>query len=137
MRCATVLVCVVLAGCATSDDPAEGGFFNGVAGLAGGGYEARIAEREQGLAAAQGRQQALAVELSGLEREHAALSNQIIRQQAALRARGVGLPLGTDQAIQAAAAEPVGADPAARAASLRRAIADSRRLSAQLAMLGS
>jgi hypothetical protein len=126
MRGATVLVCVALAGCATSGDPAEGGFINGVAGLAGGGYEARIADREQ----------ALAFELAGLEREHAALGNQIIGQRAALRARGVGVPPWTEQAVLAATAEPRAADPAARAASLRRAIADSRRLSVQLSMVG-
>jgi hypothetical protein len=135
MRGAMVLVWVALAGCATSDGPAEGGF-NGVAGLAGGGYEARIAEREQALTAAQGRQQALAFELAGLEREHTALGNQIVAQRAALRARGVGLSPATEQAVLAATAEPRAADPAARAASLRRAIADSRRLSVQLSMFG-
>ena len=37
---------VWLAGCATSADPHEGGFVSGVVGLAGGGYQQRVAERE-------------------------------------------------------------------------------------------
>ena len=36
-----------ISGCATTDDPREGGLVNGVVGLASGGYQERITEREQ------------------------------------------------------------------------------------------
>lgn len=123
-----------LAACAASDDPAEGGFFNGVAGLAGGGYQARITEREQAVAAAQTQGAALSVDLARLEAKHAALQRQLVAQEAALRARGIGVPPGTDARIrQASATAPASADADARVASLQRSIADMQALSAQLA----
>jgi chromosome segregation ATPase len=40
---------LLLAGCATSPDPAKGGFISGVSGLLSGGYERRIAEQSSEL----------------------------------------------------------------------------------------
>jgi chromosome segregation ATPase len=40
---------LVLAGCATSPDPARGGFVSGVSGLLSGGYDRRIAEQSSDL----------------------------------------------------------------------------------------
>lgn len=125
-----------LAACSASDDPAAGGFFNGVAGLAGGGYAARITAGEQAVAASQSRGAALSAELARLEDTHAALRRQLIAQEAALRARGIGLPPDTDaRTRQAAATAPPGADSDARVASLQRSIADMQALAAQLAAL--
>jgi len=127
-----------LAGCAVSDDPAAGGFVSGIAGVAGGGYDARIAERETGLAATQAEGAALTAQLAALEREHASLKDQLIRQRADLGAAGVRLTPASERAFQTAiATEPSETDPAARAAALQRAIADGRRLSEQLAALSS
>jgi hypothetical protein len=127
---------LVLAGCVQSADPAEGGFFSGIAGLAGGGYEARITEREGEVADARARQAALTAELAALEAEHGDLKARIARQRAALRTRGVALPPETEARVEATlATEPRGRDPAARALALQQAIGDARRLSEQLAML--
>jgi hypothetical protein len=128
-RLALALACV---GCApVSDDPAEGGFFNGVAGLAGGGYEARVGEREQAVASAEAQGAALTAELDALQGEHAALKTRIVQQRAALRAARVRLTPATEGRIQAV----VAAQPANRVADLERAIADARTLSGQLAGL--
>jgi hypothetical protein len=132
---ARILTVLLVAGCVQSDDPAEGGFYSGVAGLAGGGYEGRIAEREAAVAAAQSRQIALASELAGLEREHRALQARLGAQRSALRSEGVAIPPATELRLDAALAGPTETDPAARAAALERAIGDARQLSDQLADL--
>lgn len=129
---------LALAGCAVSDDPAAGGFYSGVAGIAGGGYEARVAEREAGVAAAQREGAALSAELARLTGEHEALKDRLVLQRAALRSEGVRLTPASEARLQAAiASEPGGADPAARAAALSAAIADARALSDELAELGA
>ena len=127
-----------LAGCAVSDDPAEGGFYAGVAGVAGGGYEARVAEREAGVAAAEAEGAALTAELARLSGEHEALKDRLIAQRAALRAGGLRLSPAAEARVQAALlAAPDAADPSVRAAELRRSIADLRALSQDLAALAA
>jgi hypothetical protein len=133
---AWLLAAGLVAGCVQSDDPAEGGFYSGITGLAGGGYEARIAEREAAVTAAQSRQAALGAELTGLEREHAALQARLGQQRSVLRRAGVAIPPATELRLDAALAGPSETDPARRIAELERAIADDRRLSEQLAELG-
>jgi hypothetical protein len=132
---ARVLAVLLVAACVQSDDPAEGGFYSGIAGLAGGGYEGRIAGREAAVAAAQGRQTALAAELAGIERDHRALQARLGAQRSALRSKGVAIPPATALRLDAALAGPTETDPAARAAALERAIGDTRQLSDQLAGL--
>ena len=128
----------MLAACTVSDNPADGGFVSGVAGVAGGGYDARIDEREQDLATVEAEGAALTAELARLEREHETLKDQLIRQRADLRGQGVQLTPASEAAFQMAILnEPAEADPAARAASLQQAIADARRLSEELASLSS
>ena len=127
---------LLLAGCTPSSDPAAGGFVNAMAGVAGGGYEARIDEREAGVAAAEARGEALAAELTRLQAEHRQLQLQLARQRAALVSSGVGLDASTEARLdRALAALPAPAEPEARAAALQRAIADARVLSEQLATL--
>jgi hypothetical protein len=135
MRARLIAAALAAAGCVQSNDPAEGGFYSGVAGLAGGGYKARIAEREAAVAAAQSRQTALAAELAGLEREHRTLQARLGAQRSALRSAGVAIPPATELRLDAALAGPAETDPAARAAALERAIGDARQLSEQLAAL--
>jgi hypothetical protein len=136
MRFFLAIALAALPGCAPSDDPAEGGFYSGIAGLAGGGYDARIAEREAGVSAAEARGEVLSAELAALQGEHARLKSQIIQQRADLRAQGVRLSPDAERRIQAVLAEqPAATDPSARAAVLQRAIADARQLSEQLAAL--
>ena len=127
---------LALAGCAPSSDPAAGGFINAMAGVAGGGYEARIDEREAGVAAAEARGEALEAELARLETEYGRLQTQLTRQRAALESAGVTLDATTEARLEGAlAGPPAPADPEARAAALQRAIADARVLSEQLAAL--
>jgi chromosome segregation ATPase len=40
---------LLVAGCATSPDPAKGGFFSGVSGLLSGGYDQRVAQQAKDL----------------------------------------------------------------------------------------
>jgi len=134
-RPAASLLCLGLAGCAPSGDPAEGGFFNGIAGVASGGYDARVAERKQAVAASEQQGAVLSAELARLEAQHAAFGERLRAQQASLVRRGVALPPATEARIaQTTAAPPPGGD-AARVASLQQAIAEMEALSAQLAAI--
>lgn len=128
----------LLAGCATSDDPADGGFFSGVAGVAGGGFEGRVAEREAAVAAEQARQAALEAELAGLEREYRQLRLQLAQQRAALAADGTAIPASVDAEVSAVidAQAPADADATARLAQLREAVRKARELSEALAAIG-
>ncbi|HYN79543.1 MAG TPA: hypothetical protein VES73_17310 [Lamprocystis sp. (in: g-proteobacteria)] len=93
---------VMLAGCATSPDPHQGGFGSGIVGLAGGGYQQRVDERQgtyQGEMDAGLRLKAQARELEQ-ERDAvkgdlrqanarlAALEQRLAQQRAALKAQG-------------------------------------------------
>jgi hypothetical protein len=120
---------LALAAC-DSSDPADGGFFNGVAGATGGGYDQRIAEREAGVAQSGATNAALSAELAGLRGDHAALKRQIIARRAEIRAAGGRLSAASEARIQTALA----ADPN-EVAALRQAIADARALAAELAAL--
>jgi hypothetical protein len=121
---------MLLTACQDSVDPAEGGFFNGIAGVAGGGYDARIAERAAEVGAAEVRNQDLTAQLAALRAEHSAIKNELIQKRAKLRAAGIRLSAGSERQIQAAlAASPQ------KIASLRKAIADARVLSQQLTAL--
>jgi predicted DNA-binding transcriptional regulator YafY len=134
-RPAAAVLCLGLAGCVPSADPAQGGFFNGIAGVAGGGYDARVAEREQAVAAAEQEGAALSAELTQLEAQHAVLGERLRAQQASLARRGVDLPPATEARIVQAAAEPRAGRDAARVTSLQRAISEMEALSAQLAAI--
>lgn len=147
--CATLLL---VAGCSTSDDPAAGGFISGVSGLASGGYQGRVDERqadvddEQARAAAlAGQQSAVAAQtasvgaqIDALRDELTRLRIQIANQQAELRSAGVAIPAALNARVNTVVnASPGGADDAARLANLQRAIADARALSAELARLSA
>jgi hypothetical protein len=93
-----------LGGCATSADPHEGGFVSGVVGLAGGGYQRRIDEREttyKGELSASDRLKAQARELeqerakvrsdlSSAQKRLATLEARVKRERAMLAAQGGG-----------------------------------------------
>ena len=140
MRAGPLVLVLAAGACAVSDDPSEGGFASGVAGLAGGGYRARVDTRAAAVAEAEARDAALTAELAALEGEHAALQRRVAALRTQLAARDVSLPAGTEARIErvlAGAPSPAGpvTDPAARAAALERAIADARQLAEQLAAL--
>ncbi len=139
-----------LSACTVSEDPADGGFLSGVVGIAGGGYEQRVADSEFALAQAQAQAQAtqsqqqqsaaqseeLAAQISQLRAEFIALQQSLSAKIAQLNAAGKTV----DQTLLArvntvVAASPGGSNDAQRLASLQAAIADARALSAQLAQI--
>jgi hypothetical protein len=138
LRGAPALLILTLGACVDSADPAAGGLSNAVVGLAGGGYDERIDERESGVAVAQAQGEALDAQLAALQGQHLALKDRIIQQRAALRAGGVRLSPDSEGKIQTVLlSSPSQSDPNVRAAALQRAIADARALSEQLAALSS
>jgi chromosome segregation ATPase len=60
-----------VSGCATTDDPHQGGFVSVVVGLTSGGYEQRISDRERHYRAELDEQQRLVAEAQALRRERA------------------------------------------------------------------
>ncbi len=125
-----IITALFLSACATSDDPADGGFFNGINGLAGGGYQARVDERQQALDKETARNAELRGELAALRGQHSDLKAQIIQKRAALRAKGIRLSAASEREVQ----KVISSNPQS-AAALRRAIADARALSAELTRL--
>ncbi len=130
---------LMLGACVTSEDPADGGFFNGVSGATSGTYDARVEDREQAVAAAQTRnaalsreQQALAAQIKGAESELARLKFKILQQKSAIgRIDGP-----TNARVNAVLnASPSGATPDAKLAALQKTIANARALSADLEKL--
>ena len=82
------LLCICLpaslTGCATSDDPHAGGFVSGVVGLAGGGYQRRIDEREGVYQGEMDAQQRLKAQARALEEERAQVKGDLARAQTRL-----------------------------------------------------
>lgn len=76
-----------LAGCATSADPHQGGFVSGVVGLAGGGYQRRIDEREGAYRDELDSQERLKAEARALELERAAVRSDLDRAKTRLAAQ--------------------------------------------------
>lgn len=137
-RTAILLAMLPLAACETSGDPADGGFVSGIAGVAGGVYDARIDEREGALAQEQARGASLNDELTRLTGDLDALKLRIIQQRSDLRLQGVRLTPQSEQAVQAVISNsPLQRDPNARLAALSKAVADARALSESLAELAS
>jgi chromosome segregation ATPase len=67
----------LLSGCASSGDPREGGLLGGIQGLSSGGYEQRIREREERLAALRETQSELAEQRESLDRSRADAEQQL------------------------------------------------------------
>ena len=81
------VISLTLSGCATNPDPHEGGFVNGVVGLAGGGYQRRIESRQGGYQSELDAQARLMAEAQALEQERAALRGELSSAQARLAAQ--------------------------------------------------
>lgn len=76
---------MLLVGCAGSHDPREGGFFGGVAGLGGGSYKDRVAEREARLEELRSTQRQLDVETTQLEQQKSATQARIQQDRALVK----------------------------------------------------
>ncbi len=72
------------AGCASSDDPHQGGFFGGVAGLTSGAYEKRAADRQKELTSLQEEQDYLKSRAEELTRSQSETQSQISNLEAQL-----------------------------------------------------
>ena len=141
---------LALSACEVSQDPADGGFLSGIVGVAGGGYQGRVDERQAALDAEQAQANALAgeqqqvaatsaniaAEITRLRAEHTALRQRISQQLAALQSAGVAVNPTLATKVRAAVNEsPSGRTDAERLASLQAAISNARALSADLARL--
>lgn len=127
-----VLPCLFLMACQTTTDPAEGGFFAGVSGIATGAYEDQITEAENDVAAAQARNDALAAQIQSSESELAQLKLKILRQRDAIEDADAATSARIDRVLNA---KPQGATAQAQLEALQRSISDARALSADLARL--
>jgi|GEM_PF-2180355 len=120
-----------IGGCATSADPHEGGFVSGVAGLAGGGYQRRIDEREnthQGELDAQAR---LKAQARTLEQERAQVQGDLARARTRLASQERRI------AAERARIKAQGQNPSATQASLRRLDLAQAKLASTKGELGS
>lgn len=81
------LVVLQVAGCATSGDPHEGGFVNGIVGLGGGGYQRRLDERQTTLDSERAEQRRLGIEQREAEAERDAVRLELSRARQRLAAQ--------------------------------------------------
>lgn len=132
MRYLTALPLLLAAACQTTTDPADGGFFAGVSGIASGSYDDRIDTAEADVAAAQTRNDALAAQIRGRESELAQLKLQILQQRDAVGTTDAATAARIDRVLNST---PTGSTQQARLAALQRSIQDARALSADLARL--
>ena len=125
-----------VAACATSDDPADGGFINGVSALNTGAYDARIAEREAAIDVETATQAELQAELARLSGNYDTLKLQILDLRKKATDAGASLtPLQQDRVNTTLIANPGGTTEAEKIENLRRAIADARSLANELSAL--
>jgi hypothetical protein len=122
------------------NDPAYGGFFNGIENISDGTYDERIATREEKVAALQARQQRLLAERNSLGRQISAHENALSRLRHDIIVSkiriGNNLDPGAKSQIEVALnANPGGLTDAQRLASLQKTIADTRKLAESLAKL--
>lgn len=81
-----ILSALLLAGCVTTEDPHEGGFFGGVHGITSGAYERRAQEREENLAKMRAMQKELEAETAALDAEKQQRQQVLEREKRALAA---------------------------------------------------
>lgn len=123
------------------DDPAYGGFFNGIENVSDGTYDARIASREDKVTALQQRQQRLLAERNSLGRQVSAHQNALARLQQDIVVSKIRIgtsnidPATQAQITTALNANPGGQTDAERLANLQKTIANTRKLAESLAKL--
>ncbi len=138
------LLVLVTAACTprgNPDDPAYGGFFRGIENISDGTYDARIASREQKVAALQAREQRLLAERNSVQRRISTQQNALAHLKhdivvARVRLGDENLDANTQAQIkQALASQPSGTTDQARLAALQKTIADTRELAQRLTRL--
>mgnify|MGYP001812999295 CR=1 FL=1 len=126
------VMAIALSACQTTTDPADGGFFAGVAGITSGAYDSRLAAAEADVEARRIEQRQLQDRIAAAEAELASLKLRIANQRASLRTSPPELTRSIDSVLLAPDPEGDGAE---RLRALRKAISDARALSADLVRL--
>jgi len=96
----TIILAVSIAGCATSSDPRQGGFFGGLYGLSSGAYEDRINTQKKELARQQEVNRDLQENSKMLEREAESQDRKLATEQqrlAIMKKKLLGLELEIDR----------------------------------------
>lgn len=152
MRRPALLLLLLSACAAPSQNPADGGFVSGVKNLSDGTYERRVQEREAAVKAGedqtfvlQGETRDVAAEtarveaeIAAAEGELAAAKREIVRLRYELAAKKTEVPPALAARVEAAAvAAPTGPDNAAKLAALRAALAETRAIAEDLTRLSS
>lgn len=81
LRGIVILFAIWLTGCATSSDPRQGGFINGISGLASGKYQQRIDERQNVYHTELSAGEQLRAQAQTLEQEREAVRTQLNQAQ--------------------------------------------------------
>ncbi|MBV5310989.1 hypothetical protein [Chromatium okenii] len=84
LRGMVILCATWLAGCATNPDPHQGGFINGITGLANGNYQRRIDERESVYHTELSAGEQLRAQAQTLEQEREAIRGELNQAQSRL-----------------------------------------------------
>jgi|GEM_PF-2303470 len=122
------------ASCATSDDPAHGGFANGLKGVSSGSYQARMDAHETELARARSRTEALEQERLALEGDLADLKQKLAKQTASIQSSGQAIPQSMQMRIKALEQAPIAVGTTdEKVAQLKKSIKDAAELSKLLA----
>lgn len=132
MKWTLVIGFAALAGCETSTDPADGGFFNGISGISSGTYQQQIDAQEADVAAAQTRNAELSAQIRGSETELAGLKATIAKQRSSIGRTDTATSNRINRVL---ASNPSGRSDAERLAALQKSITDARALSEDLAQL--
>lgn len=145
-----VLILPLLAACASSENPADGGFLSGVQNISDGTYERRVEEREatvdegrEETAALETEREDVAEETARVEAELARAEGEVeaarrdlvrLRYEAEVSGREVPADLRTD-IEEATTAEVTATDPQERLDELRGRLASMRVLAERLSEL--
>ena len=140
MRRITALVLLLALGaCAEDPDPADGGFFSGVSGIASGSYAARTEAEVQATEEARARNEALRAEQSSLAAQISATEAELAQAKLVLlrqRDANPNMDAATRSRVNSVLlAEPSAGSDAARLAELQEILSETRALSSDLAQL--
>lgn len=132
--CRSTLVLGLLSACTVSDDPADGGFVSGVAGITSGSYQARVDTLEQQAATEQARNAELARQIKAAETD---LSYQQTKLKTQLATTQGVSPEMTRQVDRVVAYSSTAQNSDAKLSELQRTIAEAKSLSIELAKLSN
>lgn len=133
-----ILATTALAGC-DSSDPADGGLFNGLNGIASGDYQERVDDRQDAVDQAETRNAALSAEQKRLAAQIGAARNEVSTLKLTVlrkRQQAGPLPAALNAKVERVLNAPTrGKGDAAHLAALQQTIANARALSAELSNL--